>query len=409
MPYEEQIIHKRHAIYDMAGVICLQSAGINKKRKRLWYRTEAKDWESQALPLGNGRLGAMFYGGLEEEVIQFNEETLYSGRPEGVDENAWKHLERIRKCLAQKDYRQAQEILDRDYLKKASFGDVSNFGEYQNFGEIRIRFAHMDNVCNYRRELDLEDAVGHVSFQSGQRHYTREYFASHPDRIFTGRLSCDTPGSMSADIRMLPGQEAGNLLCEDNRLILRGNTGYMEFEAVLEICARGGSIVRGENVLQIRNADEIFLFLTASTEYDAGADDYRGKDYVQYNRTVLKKARSMTYEKLRDRHIADYQQLFGRAQIRLKEETEDIPTDELLVRYGQGEKSPWLEILTFDYARYLLIASSREDTLPANLQGVWNNSNRPEWGSIFCYNINFNMNYWMAHKATGRNPARIFG
>lgn len=370
------------------------------KSKRIWYDEPALDWEKDALPLGNGRLGVMFFGGIEEEILQFNEETLYSGCPEEVKEKAYIYLDEIRECLKRQDYLGAQEIMDEKYLEKAAYGHRSNFGAYQNFGTISIKFEHGNEISEYIRELNIEEAIGRVSYSSGKCNYTRQYFVSHPDNCLVGRITADQVGAINAVIEMSPGLENGKVFCKQNRIILEQTTGYLKCEAIVEIINCGGSVVNTNEGIVIQNANELLFFLTAATEYKEGTPNYKGNSYREINRDILKDAVLKPYYVLQKRHIADYQQLFNRFTLKIgdHESLNDttIPTDILLEQYKEGKESRWLETLIFDYARYLLISSSRENTLPANLQGIWNNSNNPEWGSIFCYNINLNMNYWMA-------------
>lgn len=374
-----------------------------KKRKRLWYREPAEDWEKEALPLGNGRLGVMFFGGVPEEHLQFNEETLYSGQPEEVRENAYVYLDEIRSCLKKRNYSGAQRIMDEKYLEKAAYGYRSNFGAYQNFGDLYLRIRQEGEIRDYVRELDLEQAVGRVSYHAGQYQYTREYFVSHPDNCLVGRMTTDHEQGMDVTFFLRPGLETADVKCEENRICLEQSTGYLKGGAVLEITAEDGTITAGDDEITVKNAGEILFCLTAATEYRADTDDYRGNPYRQINSSILEQVRLQPYSLLKKRHREDYQSLFRRMELEIhdgrEEEDSATETDYLLEQYRAGRESRWLETLLFDYARYLLISSSRENTLPANLQGIWNHTNDPEWGCIFCYNINLNMNYWMAQAA----------
>ena len=364
----------------------------------LWYDFPAEDWEKQALPIGNGRLGAMFFGGIEEERIQFNEETLYSGRPIPPDESAYQELPKIREYLAAGDYAAAQRHAEEVFLKRTSFGDASDFGSYQNFGDLYIAFEEQGEPGQYRRELDLSRAVGRVEYTCAGKTYTREYLCSYPDNVLAVRLACGEAQAITARVSLQPGQPGARTeYLPDGRIVASGTTGYLEFEAVAQIVCQGGRIQACGGYIEICNADSALILLTAATAYQSSAPSYIGKGCKAYNAQVLAGVQSKSWEAILNEHTADFGRLFGRVELRLGGEPEAVlPTNKRLERYAAGEKDTQLEALAFQYGRYLLISSSREGTLPANLQGIWNDSNTPQWGSMFCYNINLNMNYWPA-------------
>ncbi len=365
---------------------------------KLWYDKPAEDWEKEALPIGNGRLGAMFFGGIQRERIQFNEETLYSGKPVSPDENAYRELPKIREYLAKGDYAAAQRHAEEVFLKRTSFGDASDFGAYQNFGDLYIEFEEQGEPEQYRRELDLSRAVGRVAYTCAGKTYTREYLCSYPDNVLAVRLACDEAHAITARVSLRPGQpQARTEYLPDGRIVVSGTTGYLEFEAVAQLVCQGGSVQACGDNIRILEADSVLLLLTAATAYQPIAPSYTGKDYKLYNAQVLAGVQGKRWEAILKEHTADFGQLFGRVDLQLGEEPEAVlPTDKRLERYAAGEKDTQLEALAFQYGRYLLISSSRPGTLPANLQGIWNDSNNPQWGSMFCYNINLNMNYWSA-------------
>ncbi len=365
----------------------------------LWYESPAKAWESEALPIGNGRLGAILFGGVAHDRIQFNEETLYSGKPIAPNEKAYLELPKIRELLAQRDYEAAQDYAENVFLKKASYGDASDFGAYQNFGDICLDFTGQDGeIKGYVRELDLNQAVGRVRYTCAGKTYTREYLSSYPDDVIAIRLTCDTAGALNVAVSAAAGQpQAATAVSSDGTIVLSGTTGYLEFEAVIQVVCKGGSLVSGNGRLKISDADSITLFLTAATAYLPGTPDYKGKDYHAYNQNVLKRVLTRSWDEVKKTHIADHQNLFGRVDLQLGQaEKNMLPTDVRIRNYQDGEADPALEALAFQYGRYLLIGSSRKGSLPANLQGIWNDKNNPQWGSMFCYNINLNMNYWPA-------------
>ncbi len=372
---------------------------MDTNKLRLWYDKPATEWESEALPIGNGRLGTMFFGGIKSDRIQFNEETLYSGKPIAPNETAYLELPKIRELLANKDYEAAQNYAETVFLKKTSFGDASDFGSYQNFGDIYLDFADQDDeISGYIRELDLNQAIGRVRYTCAGKTYTREYLSSYPANVIIMRLTCDAAGSLNLKVSLMAGQQQATVTAPSNgTLVLSGTTGYMGFEAVIQAVCEGGSVVSDNAQLKIEGADAVTLFLTAATEYLPDAPDYKGRDYHAFNQNVLNFVRQKSWDDLKKEHIADYQNLFGRVDLELGQtEKNNISTDARIRNYQNGEADPALEALAFQYGRYLLISNSRKGSLPANLQGIWNDKNNPQWGSMFCYNINLNMNYWPA-------------
>ncbi|WJH33529.1 glycoside hydrolase family 95 protein [Paenibacillus sp. CC-CFT747] len=366
----------------------------------LWYREPAIHWAEHALPIGNGRLGGMIFGGVARDRIQFNEETLFTGRPVTVEGSPYQELSTIRKLLAQKNYKAAQEHTENVYLKPASYGDESDFGMYQNFGDIFVDVMHPEGTtADYRRELNLDDAVVSVSYTCSGHHYLREYLSSYPDQVLAVRYRCSKPGSVTLHIKLAGAHEEDKITVAPSlsELILSGQLSNLSYEAVLKVLPQGGRLEHDHGTIMVHGADEVILLMSASTDYDVNEESYRGKDFQAFNRLVLEQASRKSFGELKQSHVADYQALFQRVELMLDgPERHPLPTDERLLRYRNGESDVGLETLLFQYGRYLLIASSRPGCLPANLQGIWNDSNNPMWGSMFCYNINLNMNYWHA-------------
>lgn len=372
---------------------------MNNNDLKLWYTAPAESWEEEALPIGNGRLGAMFFGGIDTERIQFNEESLYSGKPIKPDEKAYLELPKIREYLKNGDYAAAQQHAETVFLKKTSFGDASDFGAYQNFGDLFIEFENQSGETeDYIRELDLENALGRVSYTRGGQKYTREYLASFPDNVIAMRFSCGAPSALDFKVRLEPGQSgAETLYTPDGSIILSGNTGYIGFEAVVRIIPEGGSVRPCGGYMKVEKANSVLVLLSAATEYADIYPEYKGRDYRAYNKKVIENAEQKSWDEIKSAHTEDYKKLFGRVELKIGDSGKaKLPTDVRLEGYQNGEKDPSLEALIFQYGRYMLIGSSRKGCLPANLQGIWNDSNNPKWGSMFCYNINFNMNYWPA-------------
>ncbi|OPH50121.1 hypothetical protein BC351_36385 [Paenibacillus ferrarius] len=364
----------------------------------LRYKKPANDWENEALPIGNGRLGGMVFGGIQEERIQFNEESLFSGKPSKVNLEAHKELQPIRDYLAKQDYAAAQHHANEIFLEKSSYGDRSDFGMYQNFGDIAIIFDHPHHALNYIRELSLDEGIARVSYTINGKQYLREYFSSYPDDLMVLRFTCSETQSLHMTFRYNSGQENSKVFVKNNnKLILEGQADYLDFQASLLVTRKGGKLVSGEDSISVQGADEVVVYFNAATDYLPVEPNFKGKDYATINKTLISHALEKGYEALKTRHIQDHQQLFHRLSLQITGvDDKHLPTNERLVNYRDGREDAGLETLLFQYGRYLLIASSREGGLPANLQGIWNNSNNPVWGSMFCFNINLNMNYWHA-------------
>ncbi|KRE64718.1 DUF4073 domain-containing protein [Paenibacillus sp. Soil750] len=369
----------------------------------LWYRQPATDWETQALPIGNGFMGGMVFGGVDQEHIQFNEKTLWTGGPrsiagggrDGNRDGAADHLADVRQKLASGDVAGASSIAEQ-YLT-GTLNDYPQFGNYQNFGDIYFDFAlpAAVTVTDYRRELDLEDGIARVTYKQNGVTYTREYFMSYPDNVMAMRLTSSQPNQMNLDIRVTSPQTTPSIVASGNMLTLRGKLAdnNMAYESQFRVQTEDGTVTAGNGKLTVAGASSVTILMSAATDYANHYPDYVGTDpHVTVN-DRLAAASAKSYETLRARHLADYQELFQRVSLNLNDQIATIPTDQLLTSYKSTRNSA-LESLFFQYGRYMLIASSREGSLPANLQGVWNNSTTPPWGADYHTNINLEMNYW---------------
>jgi alpha-L-fucosidase 2 len=334
----------------------------------LWYDKPAKGWSAEALPLGNGHLGCMVFGGIEQEHIQFNEDSLWTG-----DDN--------------------------------SSGVYEQMGAYQNFGDLFLSLGAGSDAAaeDYRRELDLAVAVARVQFRKNGVLHQREVFASHPDQVIVVRWTADKPGAISGAVA-LKGAHGESTVAEGNTLAFRGAlSNGLKLEAVARVITRGGTSRIEEGLLRLQGCDEVLLLLAAGTDYVMDyAKGYRGTLPGDRVRSQIQNASARPYDELRARHTRDYQDLFNRVTLRLGETpapTRALPTDQRLAAYRKDGTDPELEVLLFQYGRYLLIACSRPPGLPANLQGLWNDSNKPPWSSDYHANINVQMNYWGAEPA----------
>ncbi|MFC4585165.1 glycosyl hydrolase family 95 catalytic domain-containing protein [Sphaerisporangium corydalis] len=371
----------------------------------LWYDKPATDWESQALPIGNGPLGAKIFGGVATEQIQFNEKTLWTGGPgsPGYDSGNWKTPRpgAIAEVQAQidRDGRMSPEAV------AARLGQPkTGFGSYQTFGDLYLDVAGAPaNPTGYRRELSLREAVARVGYTADGVTYSREYFAGHPGNVIAGRLSADQGGKVSFTLRHTSPRDDKTVTAAGGRLTIRGALAdnKMRFEAQVQVVNQGGTRTDDGDKITVTGADSAVFLLSAGTDYSGTYPAYRGADPHAAVTSAVDAAAAQGYEKLKRAHQADYRNLFDRVKLDLGQSTPAIPTDRLRARYTGGDSPDdrALEALFFAYGRYLLISSSREDEdLPANLQGVWNNSTNPPWSADYHVNINLQMNYWLAQQ-----------
>ena len=362
---------------------------------RLWYAQPAEKW-TDALPIGNGRMGTMIFGGVFDERIQFNEDTLWKGQPHDyVREGAGEQLTEIRSLLAEGNITNAIALARSNFLS-----DPVRQKAYQPFGDLRLHFPGTADVTDYRRDLDLASAIASVSYRLGNVTFRREIFASYPDRAIVLHMTADKPGQINFTLTMdSPHTNSQTLAIKTNTLALTGQveTGGLRFESRVRVLATGGTIMTNGNAIAVGNADSATLYLVAATSFKNFQDITA--DPARICAEELSKASKRNFTNVLAEHLADYQNLFGRVSLDLgSTAAADLPTDERLkrVRTSGLETDPALAALYFQYGRYLLIASSRPGSQPANLQGVWNEALNPPWESKWTLNINAEMNYWPA-------------
>jgi alpha-L-fucosidase 2 len=376
------------------GLLLVLSANASGAEMKLWYDKPAARWEQEALPIGNGRLGCMIFGGMQKEHLQFNEDSLW-------------------------------------------IGDETDTGAYQAFGDLHLEFNHPDG-SDYRRELDVERAVHTISYKSGGVAYRREYFASHPAQVIVFRFTADKPGSYSGSLTLADAHK-GSVSVKADRLVSTGSVdGYahslsgkkpsygivLNYEAQAVLQNEGGTVGSADGKLVFTNANAITVILDAGTDYvNQRSKNWRGVPPHEAISARLEKARATPYDALLAAHVEDYRSLFNRLALNLgstAEASRQLSTDQRLVAYrgseavvnkgsiydghgvqdpGKGAPDPELEVLLVQYARYLMISCSRPGDLPANLQGVWNNSNNPPWRCDYHSDVNVQMNYWFVDAA----------
>jgi alpha-L-fucosidase 2 len=387
---------------------------------KLKYTQPAGNW-TEALPVGNGRLGAMIFGGIRNEHLQLNDATLWSGAPRDWNNPAAKEiLPKVRAAIFAGDYVKAGELC------KMMQGPYNE--SYQPLGDLRLTFPGGGNISSnsYERCLDLDNAIATVRYRDGDATFTREIFSSYPDQVMVMRLTCDEPGKISFTATVDSLLHYHVTADGNNTLVLSGkapshvdpsylnsrnpivydtgtNAEGMTFNLYVRAFAEGGKVSCDGETLSVTSANAVTLLLSAGTSFN-GPDKSpgrEGRDPVAGALRPLKAAQTKSYDDLLTRHVFDYQKLFRRVELHLGETSgaSDLTTDARLARFAKGESDPGLAALLYQYGRYLLIASSRPGGLPANLQGIWNDSMRPPWSANWTLNINAEMNYWPSEVA----------
>ncbi|MDR1454539.1 MAG: glycoside hydrolase family 95 protein [Tannerella sp.] len=379
----------------------------NQPESVLWYSQPAKDWH-EALPVGNGRLGAMVYGGYASETIQLNEESLWAGCKIDANAEAAPYLAEIQQLLINGDISRALE-LSAKYLA----GDPLRIRSYQSFGELKIDFFDdgVPEAANYRRELNLETGVASVAYELGKTRYTRELFISAPDNAIVLRLTAGGPDKLTFRLSYAREQDATAFPVSENELEIKGQIVdlpkqessegglHMKFGGRIRGMNKGGRLTAVNNAFFVENADEVIFFLTAATDYNFSKLDFdRSIDPSSVCKKILDKLDVRNYADIKDRHVREHSGLMNRMSFTLgTEDTSGLPVDERLQRLKDGATDLSLIALYFQYGRYLLANSSRAPgLLPANLQGIWCKDMQAAWSSDFHTNINIQMNYWPA-------------
>ena len=385
----------------LAAVFVFQSsqAAENSSPLTLWYRAPATNWTG-ALPIGNGRLGAMIFGGVGREHLQLNEDTLWAGGPYDPDNtNALAALPEARQLVFAGKYDAAASLIASNMMAKPL-----RQMPYQTVGDLFLNFPTNAPVTDYRRDLNLDTAVATVSYTANGVHFKREIFASPVDQVIVVRLTADKPGQIAFTAGMNTPQAATMNLEGEDTLVMsgvngdaQGIKGALKFQARVRTIARGGKTTAGMSSLAITNADSVTLLIAAATSYKNYHDV--GGNPEAITQKQIAEAGKKSFARLLKTHVAEHQKLFRRVKLNLGEtDAMKLPTDERIAHFADGH-DPQLATLYFQFARYLLICSSRPGSQPANLQGIWNDAMNPPWGSKYTININTEMNYWPAEVA----------
>ena len=355
----------------------------------LWYRRPATQWETEALPVGNGRLAAMVFGGIDRERIQFNEETLWDGKhQETTNPKALAALPEVRRLLFEGKNEEATKLAGDDMM-----GVPPRIKSYQTFGDLVLEMGPVTAASEYRRDLNLDTGVARVSYVVDGVRYTREVIASYPDQVIVIHFQADRRGKLNFTAR-LKRNGATTTSAASGRLVMRGEL-ELQYEAQLQAAVSGGKVVLEPDALRIENANEATLLLVGATSYKNPGDITA--DPAARCEAALKAAARKSYRALLAAHTADHQRLFGRVQLDLgKSDAVTKPTNERLQAVRDGATDPQLVTLYFQFGRYLLMGSSRPGSLPANLQGKWCQHYNAPWNSDYHFNINLQMNYWPA-------------
>jgi alpha-L-fucosidase 2 len=365
---------------------------------KLWYRQPAEVW-TQALPIGNGRLGAMIFGGVARERLQLNEDTLYAGGPyDPSNPDALATLPKVRELINAGKYAEAQQLAHEKLMGRPMY-----MPSYQTVGDLVLTFGASSYAQQYHRELDLDSAVSVVRFERDGVRYQRDTFASAADPVIVVRLTADRPGAVNLQASFetpMPGMatsEADTLLLSGTNTSQHGIPARLRYEARVRVVPRAGTMRARDGEISVTGADEVLLLIAMATNYRR-FDDVDGNPTL-ITRQQIESAAAKPFGALLERHLAEHQRMFRRVSLDLgRTAAADLPTDQR-IRESQNNDDPQLAALYFQFARYLLISCSRPGTQPANLQGLWNDRLSAPWGSKYTININTEMNYWPAEPA----------
>jgi alpha-L-fucosidase 2 len=379
---------------------------------KLWYRKPADEWV-EALPVGNGRLGGMIYGGIKRERIALNEDTLWSGTKRGAErEEPLRYLEESRSLIFAGRFSDAQAVIEEHMLGPAGHA-------FQAMGDLELEMSHPSTAEKYRRELDLRTGLFRTEYESGGMRLTREMFVSAVDQVMVVRIEADRPGAIGLEAALTSRLNYGARKSGIDRIILTGEAPSLldhekeqsedtvvyeenkgiRFQIHLQALPEGGIVETHGGRLVVKGADAVTLLLTAATSFNGFDHDpaLEGLDPQLRCDAWLNDAAKLSYAELRERHIADITPYFDRVTLELDSPCRDgIPTDERIAAVRAGQADERLVELFFQFGRYLMISASRPGTQATTLQGIWNNMTKPPWSCNYTTNINTQMNYWPA-------------
>ena len=391
----------------LVSFVSLEINGTPQNDMLLWYNNKPSAVWNEAFPNGNGYLGGLVYGKLQDEKISLNETSFWSGSPHDYDNpNAGQYYKQIQDLVFARKFKEAEQMIDKNFHGKPVAQQA-----YQPLGDLRMLFFGIETyeAVNYYRDLNMETGVTTVSFTARGTTFKREAFISYPDNVLVVRLTADKPNAISVDTWLesfftdnikvaagnieLNGQWEGPL--PQYWLIAPDEGKGMKFQTVLKAVNDGGTSTTFKNKLRIRNADSVTLLLTSATSY-VNYNDISGNP-VAKNIKTMDAIAGKDYKTLYDRHVNKFSSMMGRVHLNIGDsKMNDKPINERIAAVQEGVDDPNLEALSFQFGRYMLVSSSREGGQTATLQAIWNERLTPPWGSKYTINININMNYWPA-------------
>ena len=363
---------------------------------KLWYDKPASIW-NEALPLGNGRLGAMVFGDPAVERLQLNEETIWSGSPNNnAHDKALEALPKVRQLIFEGKYAEAQELATKDIMSQ-----TNNGMNYQTFGSVYLSFPGHQNYTNYYRDLDIENATAKVRYTVNGVTYTREILTAFSDQVVAVKLSANKPGHITCNVFMNSPFDKTVISTENNQIALsgvsstyEGQKGRVKFQGRLQAKNKGGASSVSNGIVSIDKADEVTLYISIATNFKNYQDIT--EDEMAKSKAYLDKAVEKDFETIKKSHVAYYQKFFNRVSLNLGTTEAANETTDVRIKKFDSQFDPQLASLYFQFGRYLLISSSQPGGQPANLQGIWNDMLFPPWESKYTMNINAEMNYWPA-------------
>ncbi|WP_342330836.1 glycoside hydrolase family 95 protein [Pedobacter sp. FW305-3-2-15-E-R2A2] len=380
--------------------VVLKAQKQGSSNLKLWYEQPSGTIWENALPIGNGVLGAMVYGNVDQEIIKLNEHTLWSGSPNRNDvPETLDSLSQIRRLIFEGRQKEAEQLSNKVMFGKKSSGQI-----FQPAGNLHLKFPGQESYQNYYRELDIEKAITKTSYKVGEVTYTREAFAAFGDRVVVMRLTADKPSQISFQASYTTPHKNAAINVSAKDLSMQGLTsdhegvkGMVKYEVISRFKNDGGTVTSTDRTINIQGANAVTIYISIATNFnnykDVSADEHkRALDY-------LNKASSKSFSTILNTHISAYQKYFNRVKLDLgPAAAADLPTDKRLMNFRKVS-DPQFAALYYQFGRYLLISSSQPGGQPANLQGIWNDQLNPPWDSKYTININAQMNYWPAEPA----------
>lgn len=390
----------QHKIILLACGTLVSFSTFAQQNLKLTYNKPAENW-NEALPIGNGRLGAMVFGGGVQEHLQLNEETIWAGEPgNNVPKNTFDSIQKVRRLINEGKFEKAQDLTNKTYPRQAP-KDLNYGMPYQTMGDLFLDFKGHENFKNYSRTLDIEKAISTVSYEVNGVTFKREIFSSFADNVVVIKLSSIKKGSLNFSVNASTPHKINSIFTEKNQLVINGTSGSVDnkigkinFKTIAVPVLKGGKLTSTKDKLEITNADEVVIYVSIATNFKkyndlSGNPDARVSEY-------LNKALNKKYDAELKAHIENYQKYFKRVSLDLGTSEQAKKTTDIRIKEFGNSQDPDLVALYFQFGRYLLISSSQQGTQPANLQGIWNDQLNPAWDSKYTVNINTEMNYWPA-------------